>query len=407
MPTAAREEAEVQDTNFTLPPTATTPRTSNYGSTQASGALSAPKPTTTSSRAVAPDLLRGLILPLMSLDHAALFMGAWLHGTPKQSESAGTVFTQWNFNAAYISRTLTHLCAPGFFFLMGMGCVYFHRCRARIGWSSKRMAGHFAVRALALTVVSEMMGESLMWARKILIINIVLIGLAVDYLLTSLLCLVVDQTERVVARRLDGWMGEVKKQGGDGETRPLLSDELEEQRSSAATTPSVRSQTLSFWLHNAVLALLTYITIFWNVWLSPTGGHCSPTSLTPSSAPTELLALTTTSAAQPSPAGSRLGPWFDFWFYPVQNRWVVSGFPPLGWISFCLMGMLYARTMLHKRWTAKAVVARNYPPSPSFMFFTMAVNFALLAVFSAIPPALATSIPRLMNYGGSALFFYV
>lgn len=49
----------------------------------------------------------------------------------------------------------------------------------------------------------------------------------------------------------------------------------------------------------------------------------------------------------------------------------------------------------------------QYPPSPSFFFLTMSVNFALLAVFSAIPPTVATSIPGLMNYGGSALFFYV
>lgn len=49
----------------------------------------------------------------------------------------------------------------------------------------------------------------------------------------------------------------------------------------------------------------------------------------------------------------------------------------------------------------------KYPPSPSFFALTMSVNFGLLAFFSAIPPAIATSIPGLMNYGGSALFFYV
>ena len=181
----------VQDTNFALATSdhTSTPSDGNYdsASTSASAAV-ATKSTTTSSRAsraLAPDLLRGLILPLMSLDHAALFLGAWLHGTPKQSESAGTVFTRWNFTTAYISRTITHLCAPGFFLLMGMGCVYFHRSRVRIGWSSGRMTRHFVVRAVALTLVSEVMGETLMWGRHILVINIVLIGLAVDYLLTG------------------------------------------------------------------------------------------------------------------------------------------------------------------------------------------------------------------------------
>ncbi|SJX62332.1 uncharacterized protein SRS1_13178 [Sporisorium reilianum f. sp. reilianum] len=138
----------------------------------------------------------------------------------------------------------------------------------------------------------------------------------------------------------------------------------------------------------------------------------------------------------------------------------MSGFPPLAWLSFCLLGMLYARIVLHRRWTPRAAVALNasvavvlaalfvatrllhfgnlsegclqmdeqqrrpranqylvsvksffyvtkYPPSPSFLFLTMAVNFGLLAVFSAIPPAVAVRIPGLMEFGGSALFFYV
>ena len=410
--------------------------------------MAAPKPTSASSRAVAPDLLRGLILPLMSLDHAALFMGAWLHGTPKQTESAGTIFTQWNFNAAYVSRTITHLCAPGFFFLMGMGTVYFHRSRAKIGWARGRMIRHFVVRAVALTLVSEVMGQSLMYARHILIINIVLIGLAVDYLLTGLLCVVVDQTEKALASALDRW-GETK----DEDRTPLVRDSAangnaEEQPGVVSpASSSARSQSLSFWLHNVLLAVLTYITIFWNVWLSPTHGHCPSTSLH-------------ASVAAPPASGTSWGTWFDFWFYPVQNRWVMSGFPPLGWISFCVFGMLYARVMLHKRWTPRAVVAGNlgvavllaalfvatrllhfgnlsegclrmpeqlahpernqylasvksffyitkYPPSPAFFALTMAVNFALLALFSAIPPSVATAIPGLMNYGGSALFFYV
>lgn len=98
----------------------------------------------------------------MSLDHAALFMGAWLHGTPKQTENAGTPMHEWNFTSAYVSRTITHLCAPGFFFLMGMGTVYFHKSRKRIGWGKARMVKHFVVRAVALTLVSEVMGETLM-----------------------------------------------------------------------------------------------------------------------------------------------------------------------------------------------------------------------------------------------------
>ncbi len=248
---------------------------------------------------------------------------------------------------------------------MGMGTVYFQRSRGKMGWGKGRMARHFAVRAVALTVVSEVMGETLMWGRHILVINIVLIGLAVDYLLTGLLGLAVEETEGRVARGIDGWMGK-----GDAEaTRPLLANDgsatVEDQQNQAShASASARAETLSFWLHNLVLALLTYVTLFWNVWLSPSGGHCPAISVQPSSlnqTPIELLALTNTAAAteQPAYSGSRLGPWFDFWFYSVQNRWVMSGFRLSPGSRSASLACSTPRIMLYKRWTPKAVVAWN------------------------------------------------
>ncbi|SPC61593.1 uncharacterized protein UHOD_03280 [Ustilago sp. UG-2017b] len=456
----------VQDTNFASALSDDASGQQNgrqhYGSlptTSPSEALSAPKPTAVSTRAIAPDLLRGLILPLMSLDHAALFMGAWLHGTPRQTENAGTPMHEWNFTSAYVSRTITHLCAPGFFFLMGMGTVYFHKSRKRIGWGEGRMVKHFVIRAVALTLVSEVMGETLMWGRGVWLINIVLIGLAVDYLLTGLLCVMLEETDKLVLRGLD----KLSAGKADGQRRPLLDNaNAEQQNDTPAASP--RSQSLSFWIHNVLLLILTYITIFWNIWLPPTHGHCSATATHPSSStPIELLALQPLTSASPPPPpspSSAWGPWFDFWFYPVQNRFVMSGFPPLAWLSFSIFGLLYARVMLYKKWSPSAVIVGNlftavilsalfvatrllhfgnlsegclhmpehlthpdknqylvsirsffyitkYPPSPSFFALTMAVNFALLAFFSTIPPTIATKIPGLMNYGGSALFFYV
>lgn len=365
------EAVVVQETNFSAalaePPPSDAGR-SSYGTvpTSALEPLSASKRTTAGSRAVAPDLLRGLILLLMSLDHAALFLGAWLHGTPKQGEYAGTPFTEWNFTTAYVSRTLTHLCAPGFFFLMGMGTVYFHRSRAKIGWGRVRMLRHFAVRAVALIVVNQIMAETLMGGKHMWLINIVLVGLAVDYLLTGMLCVAVDETERMLAHGID------RVSGGKDEARtPLFANadrETEQQQQhSTPLAPSTRSKTLSFWIHNVLLALFTYFTIFWNVWLSPTLGRCNTTEMhataltTTISTPVELRALSARplTVSAPEPGSSRFGPWFDFWFLPMQNQYVMSGFPPLGWISFCIFGMLYARIVLHKRWKPRAVIAGN------------------------------------------------
>ncbi|KAL8670475.1 MAG: hypothetical protein Q9224_007668, partial [Gallowayella concinna] len=49
----------------------------------------------------------------------------------------------------------------------------------------------------------------------------------------------------------------------------------------------------------------------------------------------------------------------------------------------------------------------KYPPSFSYILFTMSLNFLLLAFFGALPEKVARRIPTLLTFGQSALFFYV
>lgn len=99
-------------------------------------------------RIEAPDALRGLIMFLMALDHAADFV-AGHHAT----EIWGLPIPQYTSALAFVTRLVSHLAAPGFFLLMGMGMALFAASRRARGWSERRIARHFAVRGLVLAVV--------------------------------------------------------------------------------------------------------------------------------------------------------------------------------------------------------------------------------------------------------------
>ncbi|KAL8866221.1 MAG: hypothetical protein Q9174_006428, partial [Haloplaca sp. 1 TL-2023] len=76
-----------------------------------------------SPRALSPDLLRGLLMVLQAIDHCSVSQGAWRHGVALESEADGTIVNTWNGPVPWTARMLTHLCAPGFMFLLGMGVV--------------------------------------------------------------------------------------------------------------------------------------------------------------------------------------------------------------------------------------------------------------------------------------------
>ncbi|KAN0064537.1 hypothetical protein ACQY0O_002165 [Thecaphora frezii] len=105
-------------------PPSFSPPSSGHGAADQS-VTSTATATTVSARVLAPDLLRGLLMVLQSIDHSAMHLGVWRHGVAKENESDGAVMHEWNPGRAWFTRMATHLCAPGFMFLLGMGTVYF------------------------------------------------------------------------------------------------------------------------------------------------------------------------------------------------------------------------------------------------------------------------------------------
>jgi uncharacterized membrane protein len=92
-----------------------------------------------SPRLLPLDALRGLIIVVMALDHANSFIAQgklefelWANQFPDYYGDALT----------FLTRFATHLAAPGFFFLLGVGIVLFVMSRRQQGWSNWRITHH-------------------------------------------------------------------------------------------------------------------------------------------------------------------------------------------------------------------------------------------------------------------------
>ena len=92
------------------------------------------------------DALRGVIIVLMALDHANYFV-AQQHSP---GEYWGGAFPLYTDAFTFLTRFVTHLAAPGFFFLMGAGMVLFADARTGYGWSKWQVVRHFLLRGLIL-----------------------------------------------------------------------------------------------------------------------------------------------------------------------------------------------------------------------------------------------------------------
>lgn len=103
------------------------------------------------------DALRGLIMVLMAIDHASYFIDKMHWG-----EFWGIPLPDYGGAAPFLTRFITHFCAPGFFLLMGVGMVLFADSRFRRGWTQKQVIRHFAVRG-GLLILFQITLENGAW----------------------------------------------------------------------------------------------------------------------------------------------------------------------------------------------------------------------------------------------------
>jgi uncharacterized membrane protein len=102
------------------------------------------------SRIPSLDALRGLIMILMALDHAVFFVTK-----THPLEYWGRPLPQYQSALPFLTRLSAHLCAPGFFFLMGVSMVPFADSRRRRDWSEGQIVRYFITRGLLLLVIQQ------------------------------------------------------------------------------------------------------------------------------------------------------------------------------------------------------------------------------------------------------------
>lgn len=103
----------------------------------------------TSKRLFPLDTLRGLLIVFMALDHANYFI-AQKH---PPGEHWGGTFPTYSSALPALTRFITHLSAPGFFFLMGVGMLLFAESRRVKGWLPWKITGHFWIRGTLLILL--------------------------------------------------------------------------------------------------------------------------------------------------------------------------------------------------------------------------------------------------------------
>jgi len=108
-------------------------------------------------RLVALDAHRGLIMVLMAIDHASYFI-ARVHS----AEFWGTALPIYSSMFWFWTRWVTHLCAPGFFFLMGIGMTLFASSHLKAGWGEGRITRFFFTRGLFL-ILLQVLVEDTAW----------------------------------------------------------------------------------------------------------------------------------------------------------------------------------------------------------------------------------------------------
>jgi uncharacterized membrane protein len=104
------------------------------------------------TRLFAVDALRGLIIVVMALDHANIFI-AHKHSP---GEYWGSSFPIYYDSLAFLTRFVTHIAAPGFFFLMGVGMLLFADSYQKRGKGKWALIGHFLIRGIVLIALQQL-----------------------------------------------------------------------------------------------------------------------------------------------------------------------------------------------------------------------------------------------------------
>ncbi len=324
------------------------------------------------ARLASLDAMRGLIMILMAIDHAAYHVAKRHPG-----EFWGVPLPEFPDAAAFVTRAVTHLCAPGFFFLMGTGVVFLAASRQRMGWSDGRVTRHLVTRGLLLIVLQQLL-ENPTWALGYMAAEVEpdLYGVTIPgpegvpfLALAVLFALGVNLMLAGVLFRLP--------------TAVVGAIALGAVLATQILTPGPEQASFPF-SPIARILMIPGITVPWMV-VYPVVPWLSFTALG-----VVFGRLLQSRRERAFRIAALAGVLFLIGFVAAR---VAGGFgnfhPPEdgGWIAF--------------------LNVTKYPPSLAFFLVTMGVNLLLLGALEAGEKRLGPLRPPLLVFGGTALFFYI
>ncbi len=322
------------------------------------------------ARFSAVDALRGLIMIFMAIDHTNAFVSR-----QHSSEYWNGAISTYDSTFAFVTRWITHLCAPGFFFLMGAGIYWFASSRQDAGWTAGQVARRTASRGLAIFLVGQIFEGPLV------------------FIMSQLKAPLISLSHRV------------KPPANDGSSLIWAFITLSGLGLAMMLSSLLLRLRPAFWLlASAACVVATHS-------LLPADGKTGSIWLTILLAPGLSNHLVVSYPVLPWFALTALGMYFGYW-------WKTS---PEARNRVWLWGVVLISTGITLRaaggW-GNIVVARDaswieffnnvkYPPSLVFWTISVGVDLLLLAALMRLPEKLLSAKSPLMVFGQAPLFFYV
>ena len=100
---------------------------------------------------------------IMAIDHSNAYVSRQ-HG----SEFWNGAIAIYSSSFAFLTRLITHLCAPGFFFLMGAGIYWFATSRTEVGWTQMQTVRRTASRGFAILLVGQLFESPILYLQTLM-----------------------------------------------------------------------------------------------------------------------------------------------------------------------------------------------------------------------------------------------
>ncbi len=307
---------------------------------------------------------------IMAIDHASAFI-ARQHSI----EFWNGAISLYSGAFPFLTRLITHLCAPGFFFLMGAGIYWFAISRRDSGWTTAQIVQRTALRGLAIFLTGQVLETPILFLQNFLK------GPAIS------LSRITQAPPTDGTQLLWGFI----TLSGLGAVMMVCSLLL----------------LLRPWMWLAVTALCVYATNS----LLPASGKVGPVWETMVLAPGISHHMVVMYPLIPWLAVSALGMAFGYWWKAApssrKNVWLFGAALLFFGVGLRALGGWGNITLPRNAGWIEFLNNVKYPPSLVFWTIAVGVDLLLLALLMRLPEVVRSARSPLMVFGQTPLFFYL